>query len=100
MSWWGARSGDLDGRRLTRAGDRDGSQAEMGKRVALRPQSIGFDYRENGVKIVAGRDPPRVCKEEYRILVWDGDQITRLEHRRVIIIIHEWSDRDNLEIGS
>ncbi len=74
----GARSGDLDGRRLTHAGDRDGGQAETGERVARRPQSIGFDYR---------------------ILVRDGDQIVRSERRCVIVIVHEWPHRDNLEIG-
>ncbi len=99
MPWWGARSGNLDGRRLTRARDRDGGQAETGERVARRPQSIGFDYWENGVKIVVGRDPPRVCEEECRLLVRDGDQIARSERRRVIVIVHERPHRDNLEVG-
>jgi hypothetical protein len=54
----------------------DGCETKACKGLACHSHAIGFDDRKDGLKVVLGRDPARVCQKQARVFIRNWDHKT------------------------
>jgi hypothetical protein len=87
-------------RHLTLAWCCNCSQAEAREWLTSGRHTIGLDDGEDGLEIISGSDPPRICQKQGHILVLEGDNAPGSDHSHVCVAVVERAHCGGLEVGS